>query len=162
MAMQAGSIGVAFVAAILLRQKLHGEVNALELAAGNRQVARLLGAAAEQDRVVLSGERLDGNVDADMRVGQEGDALGAHLLDAAIDDVLFQLEVRNAVAQQAADAVVLLVDGDGVAGAAQLLRGREARRAAADDGDALAGVLLGRLGMNPAFVPGALDDDCAR
>ena len=106
----------------------------------------------------MSGERFDGNIDADVRVGQEGDALGAHLLDAAIEDVLFKLEVGNAVAQQAADAVVLLVDGDGVAGAAQLLRGGEAGGAAADDGDALAGVVLGRLGMNPAFVPGALDD----
>jgi hypothetical protein len=93
-----------------------------------------------------------------VRVGDKGDALGAHLLDAAIDDVLFQLEVGNAVAQQAADAVVLLIDGDGVAGAAQLLRGGQAGGTAADDGDALAGGLLGRLGMNPALVPGALDD----
>ena len=153
-----GSTDVAFVAAILLGQKLHGEVNALELAAGNLEVARMFGAAAEQDRVVVPGERFDGNVDADMRVGEERDALGAHLLDAAIDDVLLQLEVGNAVAQQAADAVVLLIDGDGVAGAAQLLRGRQSGGSAADDGDALAGVVLGRLGMNPAFVPGALDD----
>ena len=55
-----------------------------------------------------------------------------------------------------------LIDGDGVAGAAKLLRGGEACGAAADDGDALAGGLLGRLGMNPAFVPGALDDASAR
>ena len=128
-------------------------MNALELAAGNRQVARLLGAAAEQDGVVVLGERFDRNVDADVRVGDEVDALGPHLLDAAVDDMLFKLEVGNAVAQQAADAVVLLVDGDGVAGAAQLLRGGQAGRAAADDGDALAGGLLGRLGMNPALVP---------
>ena len=45
--------GVALVAAILLGQELHGEVNALELAAGNGQVARMLGAAAEQDGVVV-------------------------------------------------------------------------------------------------------------
>ena len=45
------------------------------------QIARLLGAAAEQDGVVMFGERLDGNVDADMRVGEEGDAFGAHLLE---------------------------------------------------------------------------------
>jgi hypothetical protein len=92
-----------------------------------------------------------------MRVGDEGDAFGAHLLDAAIEDVLFKLEVGNAVAQQAADAVVLLIHGDGVAGAAQLLRGGQAagrcrrRRRACR-------CLLRRLGMNPALVPGALDD----
>ena len=122
------------------------------------EVARLLGAAAEQDGVVVPGERFDGHVDAHMRVGQEGDAFGAHLLNAAVDDVLLQLEVGNAVAQQAADAVVLFIDGDGVAGAAQLLRGGQARGTAADHRDALAGVLLGRLGMNPAFLPGALHD----
>ena len=93
-----------------------------------------------------------------MRVGEEGDALGAHLLETAIDDVLFELEVGNAVAQQAADAVVLFVDGDGVAGATELLRGGKTGGTAADDGDALAGVVLGRLGMDPAFVPCALDD----
>src|SRR5208282_1693773 len=75
---------------------------------------------------------------------------------AAVEDVLFELEVGNAVAHQAADAVVLLIDGDGVACAAQLLRGCQAAGPAAHHGHALAGVLLGRLGMNPTLVPGAL------
>ena len=99
--------GVAFVAAILLGQELHGEVNAFEFAAGNGQVAGLLGAAAEKDGVEAVGERLDGDIDADVGVGLEDDAFGLHLLDAAIDDVLFELEVGNAVAEKAADAVVL-------------------------------------------------------
>ena len=66
---------VAFVAAILLGQELHGVVNAFEFAAGNLQVARLLGSSAEQDGVVVFGERLNGYIDADVRVGQEGHAL---------------------------------------------------------------------------------------
>ena len=37
---------------VLLRQEIHGEVNAVELASRDRQVARLLGAAGERDRVV--------------------------------------------------------------------------------------------------------------
>ena len=93
-----------------------------------------------------------------MRVGEEGDALGAHLVEATIEDVFLKFEVGNAVAEKAADAVVLLVDGDRVAGATELLRGGEAGGSAADDSDALAGVVLGRLGMNPAFIPCALDD----
>ena len=93
-----------------------------------------------------------------MRVGQERDAFGAHLLEAAVDDVLFQFEVGNAVAQQAADAVVLLIYGDRVAGAAQLLRSGQTGWAAADDRDALAGVVLGWFRLNPAFFPGALHD----
>ena len=64
---------------------------------------------------------------------------GAHLLQAAVDEVLLHLEIRNAVAQQAADAVVLFEDRDVVAGARQLLRGRQARRARADHRHALAG-----------------------
>ena len=65
------------------------------------------------------------NVLADFGIGDELHAFGGHLLEAAIDDVLLQLEFGNAVAQQSADAVVFLVDRDRVAGAAQLLRGRE-------------------------------------
>ena len=93
-----------------------------------------------------------------MRVGLEDDAFGLHLLDAAVDDVLFKLEVGNAVAEKAADAVGFFEDGDGVAGAAKLLRGGKAGGTAADDGDTLAGGLLGRLGMNPAFVPRSFDN----
>src|SRR3712207_8446705 len=44
----------------------------------------------------------------------ELDALRAHLVEAALDVHLLQLEVRDAVAQQAADGVVALVHGDGV------------------------------------------------
>ena len=35
-----GAKPVAFAAAVLLRQEFHGEVNALQLAAGDTQVAR--------------------------------------------------------------------------------------------------------------------------
>ena len=54
------------------------------------------------------------------------------------DDALVELHVRNAVHQQAADAVGALVDGDRVAGLVELIGGGEARRARADDGDLLA------------------------
>src|SRR5580658_5334498 len=143
---------------VLLGQELHGVVDAFELAAGDRQVARMLRAAAQQDRVLFLLERLHIHIHANVRIANEGHAFVAHLLDAAVDDVFFELEVGNAVAEQAADAVVLLVDRDGVSGAAQLLRGGQAGRPAAHDGDALSGVLLGRLGADPALVPGAVDD----
>ena len=45
-----------------------------------------------------------------------------------------------------------------VAGAIQLLRGGETRRARADDGDALAGAALRRLRRHPALVERAIDD----
>ena len=61
------------------------------------------------------------------------------------------LKLRDAVAQQAADAVVLLEDRDLVPGAGQLLRGGQARGAGADHGYALAAVNGGRLGLDAAF-----------
>ena len=66
---------------------------------------------------------------ADLGVGDKFHALGGHLLEAAIDDVLLQLEFGDAVAEQSADAVGFFVDRDRVAGAAQLLRCRQSCRA---------------------------------
>ena len=43
-------------APVLLRQEIHGEMHAVELAARDGQVARLLGAAREHDRVMLREE----------------------------------------------------------------------------------------------------------
>ena len=71
--------------------------------------------------------------------GAEPRALVLHLAQPAVEVALLHLEVGDAVAQQAADAVVALEDRDGVAGAGQLLRGGQAGGAGADDGDGLAG-----------------------
>ena len=82
----------------------------------------------------------------------------AKQIDAALDDALVELHVRNAVHQQAADAVGPLVDGDGVAGLVELRRGGEAGGAAADDRDALAGAAGRRLRRDPTFGKAAVDD----
>ena len=51
-----------------------------------------------------------GIVFADFRIGQEGDALLLHLMDAAVYQFFAELHVRDAVGQQAADAVAALKD----------------------------------------------------
>ena len=130
---------IAFADLVLLRQELHREVDAFQLAAGDVEIARLLGAAGQQDGVELAAQVVDRHVAADVGVGDELHAFGAHLLDAAVDQVLLHLEIRDAVAQQAADAVALLEYGDGVSGARELLRGGQTGGARSDDGDALAG-----------------------
>ena len=66
-------------APVLLRQEVHGEMDAVELAARDRQVARLLGAAGEHDRVVVGEQLLGRQVDADMGAVVEGHALAFHL-----------------------------------------------------------------------------------
>ena len=71
---------------------------------------------------------------------------------------LLHLEVGNAVAQQAADAIVLLEHRHVVAGTRQLLGSSKACRAGADHRNLLAGLVLGRLRQHPAFGPGAVDD----
>ena len=83
----------------------------------------------------------------------ERHALGLHLLDAAVDVRLLHLEVGDAVAQQAADAVVLLEHRHRVAGARQLLRRGQARRAGADHRHLLAGLAPRRLRHAPSPRP---------
>ena len=60
---------------------------------------------------------------------------------------LLHLELGDAVAQQAADAVGALEDDHVVPGTGQLLRRSEARRPGADDRDALAGRDVGEPGV---------------
>ena len=88
----------------------------------------------------------------------EDDALALHLRDAPVDMALLHLEIGNAVAQQAARLGVLLEQMDLVADAGQLLGAGEAGRPRADDRDSLAGPLRGRLRLDPALRPGAVDD----
>ena len=133
-------LAVAGVALVLLRQEIHREMDAVELAARHFEVARQLGAAGQRHRVESAEQRVHRDIDADLDLGAEGDALGLHLRDAAVDQVLFHLEVGDAVAQQAADAVGLFEQRHRVAGARQLLGAGEPGRARADHRDALAGL----------------------
>ena len=79
-----------------------------------------------------------------MDPGAEHHALGPHLIDAPIDEVLFHLEVGDPVTEEPADAVVALEDGDVVTLARELLRGREPRRTRPDDRDSLARLHAGQ------------------
>ena len=77
-------------------------------------IGKSRGRVAPAARTIASFSRrifLDIDVDADVRVRHELDAFGSQEVDAAFDDALVELHVRNAVHQQAADAVVPLVDG---------------------------------------------------
>ena len=60
---------------------------------------------AEHDRVELPPQAGYGEIDADLDAGPELDAFGRHQRQPAIDEALFELELGNAVPQQAADAI---------------------------------------------------------
>src|SRR5690606_23710741 len=74
------------------------------------------------------------------------------------DELLFELEVGNAVAQQTAGTIVLLENGDGMSRPCQLLRTGQASRARADDGNLLAGLARRAACRHPAFFPCAIGD----
>ncbi len=139
-------------------QELHREVNAGELAARDLEIARLRRARRQQQRVVLGAQLLRIDVLADVGVRDELDAGRAQQVDAAVDDALVELHVRNAVHQQAADAIGALVDGDLVTGFVELVGGREAGRTRADDGNALAAARRGHVRLDPTFGEAAVDD----
>src|SRR6185312_11715988 len=143
---------------VLLRQELHRIVDAGEVAAGYVEIARPLGPAGQRDRVVFGEQRLDIDRHTHFYRGAEFDPFGRHLLDAAVDQMLLHLEVGNAIAKQPADAVVLLEQRDGVAGAGELLGARHPGGARPDHGDPFAGAVRRDLRQDPAFRPTAVDD----
>ena len=137
---------------------VHGEVDAVELAARDRQVTRDGGAGGDHDGVVPAAQLLPGHVGADGDAGAEAGAFGLHLLQPAVHLLFFHLEVGDAVAQEPADLVVALVHGHGVAHAGQLLGDGEPGGAGTDDGDRLAGQAGRRQRVDPAVVEGLVDD----
>ncbi len=88
----------------------------------------------------------------------EGDPLGLHLGQPAVEDGLLHLELGDAVAQQPAGLLGPLEDGHPVARPGQLLGRRQAGRARAHDGHRLAGAHRRQLRGHPSLVPGPLDD----
>ena len=93
-----------------------------------------------------------------MVVGTEFDAFGLHLRQTAVDHIDFQLEVGNAVTQQATDAVVFLEHHHAMTRPRQLLGASQPGGTGTDHGHALAGAVSGDLRHHPAFSPTFVDD----
>ena len=120
-------------------QEVYGEVDAVGVASRIVQVARIGCAAAQNHGIIAVQQLLCRNRVADVGVGDEGHAFLLHQVDAAVNVLLFQLHVRNAVHHQAADAVKALIYRDVVSAAVEQISGRQAGRAGADDGNFLVG-----------------------
>jgi hypothetical protein len=89
---------VTLAQAVLLPQKLHGEMDASQLASRNAQVPRLLCPTREQNRVELFPKAFRSNVHANMGVRLKANPFALHLLQTAVDQVLLQPEARNTAA----------------------------------------------------------------
>ena len=133
-------------------------MDAIDFTVGYREIARPFGAARQHDSVEFSQQFVHGDSDADFDARAEFHAFGCHLLDTAIDQMLFHFEIGNAIAQQSADAIVLLEQGHRMPGACELLRTGQAGGAGADNGHGLAGAMARRLRYDPAFFPSFVDD----
>src|ERR1019366_4338935 len=150
--------GIALAHTVLLWQVLHGEVDALQLASGEVEIARVFGAARQQDGVELAAQVFHRYIAAHLGIGFEPHPFAAHLHQPPVDEVLLHLETWDAVAQQSADAVGLFEHGDGVAGARQLLRGGQSGGAGTYHRDALAARHGGRFRDDVALGESAVDD----
>src|SRR5207244_10934086 len=106
---------VAFPHPVRRWEVLHRLVDAGELAARHRQVAPRRRAAREHDRIAAA-DLAHRDVAAHVGADPERGSLGAHLLDALLEVPLLHLELGNAVAAEAAEAVGALVNGAVVAG----------------------------------------------
>ena len=98
------------------------------------------------------------DVDADVDAGPELDPFLRQQVEPPVEEPLLELELRDAVAEQAADPIGALEHGDPVAGAIELRGGGQAGRARTDHRDALAGAHLRLLRGHPALVERAIDD----
>jgi hypothetical protein len=126
--------------------------------AGDLQRARIFCAACQHDRVEVFLQALDRNVHAHFGAGLEGHPFGFHLHRAAVDQLLFHLEIGDAVTEQAAQTIRFFEQRHRMAGTGQLLRAGHACRAGTDHGHAAAGLFSRNLRHDPAFVPSAIDN----
>src|SRR5277367_4923279 len=151
---------------ILQWQEFHREIYAFEFASRDGQVARLFGTASEYRRIKFFQQlhwcnnlvcpivnAFAGTRGADKHTGAENNPFCLHLLKAPVDMRFFHLEIRDAVAQQPANAVIFLEHGYRMSSACELLCTRETGRAGADDRYFFPGFMCGRLRPNPALVP---------
>ena len=150
--------GIACSRPVLLHQVIHGEVHAQQVTARDGQITRNQGSRRDHDRVVSRLEVAPADVLPDLDSSPEARALRLHLREARLDLLLLHFEIRDAVAQKSANAIVALIDGDGVPGARQLLRRGEAGRPGPDDGNSLARQTLRRMRGHPSVLERLVDD----
>jgi hypothetical protein len=119
----------------------------------HRQGASSLSTQAQEHRIELGANGLHADVGANATVHARGHTQVEDALDLGIQHIAWRAKARNAVAHHAAQLGALVEQRNGVALARQLVGGRQAGRAAADDGHLLAG-LRQRLGKGQLVLDG--------
>src|SRR3546814_12518508 len=80
-------------------------------------------------------------------------------IDATLDDMLFQLEARDAIGQQAAHTVVPVVDMHFISRLAQIFRRGETCGTSADDANGLPAIRAGHEWLDQTFFPCGIRDE---
>ena len=138
---------------ILLRQVVHGEVDADELTPLDRQVARDRRSARQHDSVVIAQQLVVRDVDPYIRADDELDALRAHLLDPAVNYALLQFELWYSQREQSTNVFVPFIDGHVVPCPVELLRASQAGRTRSNDCHAMPISLRRWFGIDPSVAP---------
>ena len=125
-------------------QVIHRKVDALRIAPGNADIARLLGTAAKHDCVIAGFQLVGADGVTDVGVKDKLDALVLQNPDPAVNDPFFQLHIGDAVHQQPAGAILPLVNRDLVTALVEQVGNRKSRGTCADDCHRLAGACRGR------------------
>ena len=87
-------------------EEIEGKVDSILVSSGHIQVAGLAGPRGQQYGVEAVSKRPAGDIPADAGARLEGYALGLELIDSAIDEMLSEAEVGNAVSQEPAGQMV--------------------------------------------------------
>ena len=143
---------------VLLRQVIHGQVDAVQLPARYGKVSGLGGPARQNQGVEVASQILHRHVESDVGPGLEEDTLFPQQIEAAPHHPLLQLEIGNSIGQQPPDAVGSFEHGDPVAHLVQLVRAGQAGRTRTHHGHLFPGPNGGRRRLDPAFTEGMLDD----
>jgi len=143
---------------VLGGEVFHCEYDVFISSARDGQIARQAGAHCEADAIKHLVEVAGGDILSDVDAGLKLHALGCKLVEAAVDNVLFEFEVGDAVAEHASGVFVLFEDDDIVSGSCQLLCGGQTGGSGAYDCNAFLRFVFGGPWFDPAFGKPAFDN----
>ena len=143
-------------------QKFHGKMHADTLATGNWQVTRS-GRTGCQAQSVYPGEQLVSGdaistLAANINASDKFDTFFFKDFDAAVNHILLQFHVGNAIHQQPANAVSTLINGDVMPRLIELRSGGQAGRTGADYCHFFTGAEFRRIGAYPAMLKPFVDN----
>ena len=149
--MQGGGIAIPAVGAVLLRQKIHGEMNPLQIPTGHREITRFFSAGCNDDSIISRFQFGKGKRFTNVAGEAKLNSFSRKQINAALHLFLTQFVMGNAVHQQATGPISLLKNRDLMTGPVQLLSAGQAGGATADNRNPFATAICHWLRPNPTL-----------